>query len=88
MKINSVFVIRRIYNIYILVPIKNNTISNNVIHLNSTVALIFLNCNKFNDVDSLAENLSYEFLDEDKEQIIKVLKSYINDLIEQKYILL
>lgn len=88
MRINSVFVIRKIYNIYILVPIKNNTISNNVIHLNSTVALIFLNCNKFNDVDSLAKNLSYEFLDEDKEQIIKVLKSYINDLIEQKYILL
>lgn len=88
MKINSAFVLREIYHVCLLVPVRRNEISKDVISLNSTAALIFKKCQNANSVEQLAEIVADEFVDMPKAEIINNIMPYINSLIEQKLIIM
>lgn len=65
-----------------LIPIKNNDVSNNVISLNDTAAHIFLDCIHHDNAETLTNSISmkYGLSETDK---IKVF-TYISSLIENK----
>ncbi|MCM1218531.1 MAG: PqqD family protein [Lachnospiraceae bacterium] len=84
MKMNPSFVLREIYHTFLLVPIRKNSISKDVIALNDTAAMIFQKCEKAESAHTLAEILAEEFLDIPAEEVIGKLEPYIETLIEQK----
>ena len=86
MKINSAFILRHIYNMYLLVPVCRNTITSEAIALNDSAALIFLHCEEAENARDLAEKVSGFFTDEDKEPIVMQLISYITSLIDQGFL--
>ena len=83
MRLNENFVLREIYDVYLLIPIKKNSISNDVVSLNKTSALIFKECSKFEDVHELVENLIRIFNVENDSSIEKELTLYIQEMINQ-----
>lgn len=88
MKLNPVFVLRKIYNIYLLVPIRKNNIANEAIALNDTAALIFQNCEQSKTSHELACTVASYFIDNTESEIVEILEPYINDLIKENYLLL
>jgi len=87
MILNSAFVLREIYHVFLLVPIKRNEISKEVISLNSTAALILKKCRETDSVEKLAELVADEFVDIPREEIIDTLVPYINSLVRHKLII-
>lgn len=80
-KLNRIFVHRRIINKHLLVPIVKNDISNDVLHLNEVAALIITECEGKSNIDELAGVLSKKFVDDDIEKISTELKEYIQELL-------
>lgn len=85
--LNQNFVFRKVYNVYFLVPIKKNNISNDTIFLNETAALIIKLCEQSQDVHTLATNVFSNFVDADADEVIPDLESYIQELINEGLLL-
>lgn len=93
LSLNSNFVFRNIYGVKLLVPKKRNEISNDVIFLNDTAAMIIEACCKWessqiNDMDKMVNELANRFVDGDKETIIKDIREYIQGLISIKLLVM
>lgn len=86
MKINPAFVFRKVYDVNLLVPVRKNAISSDVISLNDTAALIFEDCEKSDSEQELAELLADRFVDVSREEVISMLVPYIRSLLEQGFI--
>lgn len=86
MKINPAFVLRKIHHVFLLVPVRKNSISKDVIALNATAAVIFQQCEKAETANKLAEILAEHFLDISKEEAVVKLEPYIKSLMEQQLI--
>lgn len=89
LSLNSNFVFRNIYDVKLLVPKKRNDISNDVIYLNDTAAMIIEACCKWknsqeDDMTQMANALANQFMGEDKETIAKDIREYIEGLISTK----
>ena len=84
MKINKNFKLREIRGHYLLVPIKNNPISNDVIALNLTAGLIFKNCSYDNENDIITAILKY--FDDTSSDDKKILLEYLQTVIRQGFI--
>lgn len=79
--LNENFVYRKVYNVYFLVPVKRNNVSNDTIFLNETAALIFKLCEQVEDVHALAVQVFSNFIDANVDEVIPELESYIQELI-------
>ena len=84
MRINDSFVLRRIHHIYMLIPIKYNDVSNNVISLNNTAAQIFLDCIHHDNAETLSNAISIQY---GLSEIDKInIYNYISSLIENRFL--
>lgn len=84
MKINEKFVLRNICGKSLLVPICKNNITQNVICLNLTSAMIFENCSKFDSVERLGKYIASNF--SDSKAILADLEEYIDMLLKQGFL--
>ena len=80
------FVLRHIYNRYLLVPVRRNEIASEAIALNDSAALIFLHCEEAENASDLAKIISVFFTDDEKEPVVAQLTSYITTLLEQGFL--
>lgn len=88
MKINQSFVLRKICNVFLLIPVKRNDITQDAISLNYTAAMIFQECKNALSSYELAKIVSGKFEDISEEEIMEELKFYIDSLIEQGLIIM
>lgn len=88
MKLNQSLVLRKIYNVFLLIPIKRNNVTQDAIALNNTAAMIFQECENASSSYELAEIVAKKFNNASEEEIIEELKTYIDSLIEQGIIIL
>lgn len=86
MRINPAYVFRKIYDVNLLVPVRKNKISKDVISLNDTAALIFQKCDSTDSEQELAELLADRFVDVTQEEVLSELKAYIDSLVKQGFI--
>lgn len=87
MRLNENFVLRKIYDVYLLIPVKKNFISNDAVALNKTSALIFKECSKFNNIPELVENLTKLFEVDNRTTVETELELYVKEMINQGLIL-
>lgn len=83
LRINSAFLLRKIYGISFLIPFRKNRITTEAIYLNSTTALIFDSCTRAKSSDELAKMIAKKFIDIDEVTATNKLKPYIDSYIEQ-----
>ena len=81
-EMNQDFILRKIYHVYLLVPIKSNKISNDVMVLNESSAAIFQECSNVIDTHALAMKVAEKFIDIDVEEVVPEIESYVLDLID------
>lgn len=81
-ELNKAFVLRKICHVYLLVPIKSNKISNDVMLLNESSAAIFQECSNAIDVHSLAILVAKKFIDVDVDEVVPEIESYVLELID------
>ncbi|WP_297998522.1 PqqD family peptide modification chaperone [uncultured Phascolarctobacterium sp.] len=87
MEINKNFKLRDIKGHYLLVPIRTNSISNDVIALNDTAGLLFKNCmyEDENDIVSAVLKNFSNTTNEDRKMLLEYLEMMItNGLIVRK----
>lgn len=82
-QINPAFVLRTIYNVKFLIPVRKNTITTEAIHLNNTAALIFELCSLAKSPEELASIVAKQFVDIDEVTAKNRLLPYIISYIEQ-----
>lgn len=87
LSLNDCFVFRKIFNVHLLVPIKRNSISSDVLFLNETAALIIDECSNADTAHDLALSVSEKFVDVEKDDVVPELESYINELISSGILL-
>ena len=80
-QLNDVFVLRKIYDVNLLVPIKNNKISNDALLLNGTASLIIEECTKADSVENLSSSVCDKFIDVDKNEIFDDILAYTKKLL-------
>lgn len=85
LKLNENFVLRKLFDVYLLVPIRRNSITKDAITMNKTAAMIFEEASKTNDVVELAELVLSHFCVEDieLEKTKSILYEYIKTLITE-----
>lgn len=81
LKLNQCFVLRKLYDVNLLIPIKNNHISNDALLLNSTAALIIEECLHADSISSLSALVCDRFIDVDKNDIFNDIAAYIRKLL-------
>lgn len=79
-KLNECFVLRKIYNVNLLIPVKNNKISNDALLLNDTASLVIEECAKADNVYDLASSVCDKFIDVDKNEIFGDILAYAEKL--------
>lgn len=79
--LNEVFILRKIFDVYLLIPTKSNTVSNDVLSLNRTVAIIVQEGVHATDTHDLANLVCEKFTDIDRDEIMPEIESYIKSLI-------
>ena len=75
------------FKVHLLIPIRRNNISRDVLFLNETAALIIDECSRADTAHDLALLISEKFVDVEKEDIMPELESYINELISSGILL-
>ena len=85
-KLNECFVLRKLYDVHLLIPIKNNKISNDALLLNNTAALIIEKCSETTNIQSLASSVCDEFIDVNNE-IFDDIVAYIKKLMKDNIII-
>ena len=83
MKINDCFVLREVYDTYLLVPVYRNEISNNIVSFNRTGALILKEAQAAFDKQELLRIVNNRVNQENSD----VIKSQLNEFIEQHIIM-
>lgn len=81
LSLNDCFVFRKIFNVHLLVPVRKNDISADVLFLNETATLIIDECTGADNAHDLALTVAEKFTDVEKDDVAPELESYIEELI-------
>lgn len=87
MKTNPAFILRKICDLYLLIPRRKNEITMQTIALNNTAAIIFLHCKEANNPEELALIVSKYFNDISQEDVSNCLVPYIRELIQDGFLI-
>ena len=82
MKCNDNFVLRTVYNTYLLVPVSANNISNNIISFNEVGACIFKMAENFDNKQDLNNRLNSIYNQESSDEIRNHISRFIDQLLE------
>lgn len=88
MKQNPCFVLRFIHHLYLLIPVKRNSITKDAILLNKTAAMIFQNCESAQSAIQLADILAEQFTDVPPAEVKMHLLPYIENMIKEGFLLI
>lgn len=81
-KLNQIFVHRKIIDKHLLVPVIKNNISNDTLYLNEVAALIITECEGKNNIDEVIDLIIKNFTDNDIEKISIELREYAKELLK------
>ncbi len=87
LSLNSDFVLRKIYNVNLLIPIRKNSIADDAISLNDTAALIIEICKNAESVHDAAMCAFEKFIDDDPNEVVPEMETYIESLIKEGIII-
>ena len=86
MKPNENFVLREVYGTFLLVPIMNNEISNNIISFNETGAFIYKAAKDCQNKIELSNVINHKYNPSNDPKTEKLLNQFIDRLIEMRLI--
>jgi hypothetical protein len=86
MKQNENFVLREVYGAFLLVPIMNNEISNNIISFNETGASIFKAAKDCQNKIELSNAINNKYNPSNDSKTEELLNRFIDSLIEMRLI--
>lgn len=82
MKQNPNFVLREVYGTYLLIPVRNNVVSNDIISFNKMGATIFKEVASAENRSDILEQLNKEYNPQCDEEKSQQIEKFLNYLVE------
>ena len=77
LRLSADFVLRKIFHVSLLIPIRRNKVGNDVLYINDTVACVIETCDGSKNKDELVEFVVNKFNDDNKNEIRKDIEKLL-----------